>query len=98
MTTHCRRNSRCYFSLPGSFCACVHSGLAGPFSVAFVACKLNPKTLLRVRNPLHGGHGSLELTIAKAANSSCGYLTKPFDHPKITLDSARLHVSQFPTN
>ncbi len=72
MTTRSSRNSRCYFSLPGSFCACAHSGLAGVFRVAFMACKLDPKTLLRVRNPLHGGHGNLELTIAKAANSSCG--------------------------
>ena len=81
-----------YFSIPSSFSARVRSRLAGVFNVAFVACKLNPKTLLRVRNPLQGGHGNLELTIAKAANSSCGYLTKPFDHPKITLCLARVHV------
>jgi hypothetical protein len=73
-------------SLPAS-----HSRFAGVFN-AFVACKLKPKTLLRVRNSLHGGHGNLELTIAKVANSSCGYLTNPFDHPKITLGVARVHV------
>jgi len=42
------------------------------FSAAFVACKLNPKTLFSVRNPLHGGHGHLELAITRSASSYFG--------------------------
>jgi hypothetical protein len=59
--------------------------LAGILALAFVRGKLKPKSFLRVRNPLHGGHRNLELAIAKGADSNCRDRPKPFGHPKITL-------------
>jgi hypothetical protein len=64
---------------------CPLSGLAGILALAFVGGKLKPKSLLRVRDPLHSGHGNFELAIAKSAGSNCGDRPKPFGHPKITL-------------
>ena len=60
--------------------------------LALVPGKLNFKTFLRVRNPFQGGHRSFALTIAKSADSDCGNLTKPSEHPEIAL----LHEQQFP--
>ncbi len=52
----------------------VCSGLAGILAFALVLGKLDPETLLRVRNPLHCLHCNVELTIAKSADAdSRGY-------------------------
>jgi hypothetical protein len=54
-------------------------------ALAFVRDKLKPERLSRVCNPFQGGHGNLELAIAKSADSDCGDRPKPFNHSKITL-------------
>jgi hypothetical protein len=46
---------------------------------AIVFGELDPETLLRVGDPLHGGHGHLELPIAKSADSDSGDRAHPFD-------------------
>ena len=46
--------------------------------------ELNPETFLRVGNPLHGGHGDLELSIAKSTDSDGGNCAEPFKDPKIS--------------
>ena len=53
--------------------------------------ELNSKTLLCVRNPLHGGQWNLKLAIAKSADSNGGNGAQPFDNPKI----AFWHVQPF---
>jgi hypothetical protein len=57
--------------------------LAGILALAFVFGELDPETLLRVGNPLHGTQGHFELAIAKSTDSDSGNGAHPFDHPKI---------------
>jgi hypothetical protein len=76
----------CFFHDP-------RSGLAGVLVFALVFSELDPETLLRVGDPLHGGHGNLELPIAKSADSDSGDRAHPFDHSKI----AFRHEHKFPT-
>jgi hypothetical protein len=52
-------------------------------ALALVLGELQPKTLLGVRNPLHGGQGNLEFPTANSADSNGGNLTDPFHHSKI---------------
>jgi hypothetical protein len=56
---------------------------AGLVALAFVFGKLEPETLLCVRNPLHQGQRNFELAIADGANSNGGHLTQPLQHSKI---------------
>jgi hypothetical protein len=58
--------------------------LAVALTLALVLSKLDPETLLCVRNPLHCVHGNLELTIAKSADADSRDSAQPFEHPKIT--------------
>jgi hypothetical protein len=81
-----------HFSISGRFIDW-RTGLTGVFALALVLGKLNPETLLRVRNPLEGGHRNLELTIAKSAESESRNRAQPFEHTKISL----LHEQQFAT-
>ncbi len=57
--------------------------LAGILALAFVFGELDPETLLRVRNPLHGTQGHFELAIAKSTDADGGDGPHPFDHSKI---------------
>jgi hypothetical protein len=52
-------------------------------ALTLVFGELHSETFLGVRNPLHGGRGNLELSIAQSASSNGGNLTQPFDNPKI---------------
>jgi len=52
--------------------------------------KLDAKTLLRVCNPLDGGHVNLELAIAKRADSYSRDGAEPFKHSKIAFRMASL--------
>ncbi len=52
---------------------------------ALMLIKLKLEGLLRIRNPLYGGHGDLELTIAKSADSDRRDGSEPFEHPKSPL-------------
>jgi hypothetical protein len=54
------------------------------FTLAVVPGELKPESLLRIRNPLHGGYG-LELAIAKSADPDSWDCTEPFNCPKIPL-------------
>jgi hypothetical protein len=56
---------------------------AGLVALAFVFGKLNPETLLCVRNPLHRGQRNFELAIADSADSDGWYLTQPLQHSEI---------------
>jgi hypothetical protein len=49
---------------------------------ALMLIKLKLETLLRVRNPLDGGHGDLELKIANSADSDSRHGSEPLEHPK----------------
>ena len=69
--------------------------LAQPWHLRPCTCarQVGREALLCVGNSLHGFHGNFELKIARSADSSCGNLTEPFEHPKI----AFLHAPSFPT-
>jgi hypothetical protein len=58
-------------------------------ALAFVFGKLNPETLLCVRNPVHGGRRNLELAIAEGADANGGNLTQPLQHSKIAFRHAQ---------
>ena len=62
-----------------------HESLVETLRLAFVFSELNPETLLRVRNSLHGRCGNLELRTAKGADSDSWDSAHPFDHPEVTL-------------
>jgi hypothetical protein len=57
----------------------------GLFLFALVLIKLNLESRLRLRNPLDGGHGNLELKIAKRADSDSRHGPEPLEHPKSPL-------------
>jgi len=50
-----------------------------------VLIELKFERLLRIRNLLQGGHGDLELTIAKSADRDSGCGSEPFEHSKSSL-------------
>ena len=80
----------------------VCSGLAGILAFALVLGKLDPETLLRVRNrnPLHCLHWNVELTIAKSADADSRECAQPFEDPKITFrhfPTQVRHAGQVPT-
>src|SRR5271169_1315331 len=47
--------------------------------------KLQLERLLRIRNPLDGGHGNLELKIAKSADSDSRDGSQPLEYPQSPL-------------
>jgi hypothetical protein len=56
--------------------------------------KLNLERLLRIRNPLDGGHGNLELTIANSAESDSRHGSEPLEHPKSPLFHSQIFSQQ----
>jgi hypothetical protein len=61
---------------------------------ALMLIKLKLERLLRVRNPLDGGHRNLELTIAKSADSDSGDGSEPLEHPKSPLFNSQSFSQQ----
>jgi hypothetical protein len=61
---------------------------------ALMLIKLNLERLLRVRNPLDGGHGNLELKIANSADSDSRHGSEPFEHPKSPLFHSQIFSQQ----
>jgi hypothetical protein len=69
--------------------------LAGILALAFVFGELDPETLLRVGNPLHGTQGHFELAIAKSTDSDSGHCAHPFDDPETALWHGLARREQF---
>ena len=58
-----------YVSISGGL---FDSGWTGVFALALVLAKLNPKTFLRVCNPLQGGHRGLNSRLQKVQTPIAG--------------------------
>jgi hypothetical protein len=58
----------------------------------------NTPHVVGVRHRLHGGHGNLELEIAKSTDSDGEDCAKPFDDPKTTLWHCHLSSAFGPTS
>jgi hypothetical protein len=90
----------CYFLEREHALLCVfHLGAGYVVKTGFVVLalvhdELKLKRFTRFRLTREGGHRNRESAFAKRADSDCGNLTKPFDHPESSIS----HEQQFPTN